>query len=127
MPDRCAFTPCVKISLKCHRIVLGDVPVGPETAMQEMPAVFRVLTIQIGKMIVIEVLCKESITPSSLKLSSVLCGAKCLLLRATSACHQSAQSVIGLFCRDIDNAIHRVSAPYRGSRPADHFNPVNIL
>src|SRR5229473_4062705 len=79
------------------------------------------------EMIVIEVLCKESIIPSSLKLSSVLCGAKCLLLRATSTCHQSAQSVIGLFCHDIDNAIHRVSAPYRGSRPADHFNPVNIL
>src|SRR5260370_1703079 len=97
MPDRCPFTPCVKISLKRHRIVLGDVPVGPETAMQEMPAVFRVLTIQIGKMIVIEEHCKESITPRSLKLSSVLCRAKSFLLRAASTCHQSAHSLIALF------------------------------
>src|SRR5260370_24876164 len=53
--------------------------------------------------------------------------AEFLRLCSSAARHQSAVCVLSLLGDDVDDAIHRIGAPYCSSRPADHFNSFNVL
>src|SRR5258708_5673852 len=92
-----------------------------------MPAVFPVLPAKIGAMIVVLVAREDPILRASSDFPAIPQRAEFLRLRSSAARHQSAVCVLSLLGDDVDDAIHRIGAPYCSSRPADHFNSFNVL
>src|SRR5258708_32708683 len=92
-----------------------------------MPAVFPVLPAKIGVMIVVLVAREDPILRASTDFPAIPQRAELLRLRSSAARHQRAVCVLSLLAADDDDAIHRIRAPYCSSRPADHFNSVNLL
>src|ERR1700676_769652 len=92
-----------------------------------MPAVFSVLPVQIGEMIIVLVARKEAIARASSDFSAVLHRTEILRLRSSAARHQHARGLLGFFGDDVDDPIYRIVAPDRSARSADHFNSFYIL
>src|SRR5260370_7118093 len=92
-----------------------------------MPAVFPVLPAKIGVMIVVLVAREDPILRASSDFPAIPQRAEFLRLRSSAARHQSAVCVLSLLGDDVDDAIHRIGAPYCSSRPAYPFNSFNVL
>src|ERR1700733_6219240 len=95
--------------------------------MQEMPAIIAVLTTQIGKMIVIQVLRKNAVVEFLCRIAAVLNGAK-LLFSVAAACHnETAASSRSLFRDDVYDAVEGIGSPDCPARTADHLDPIDVL
>src|SRR4029077_15078553 len=92
-----------------------------------MPAVITVLAIQIGKMIVIQILCKYAVIEFPTRVAAVSNGSKSLLNVAATRNHQPSVSVRSLFRDDVDDPIPRISSPQCPAWSANHFDPVDVL
>src|SRR5579864_1686449 len=92
-----------------------------------MPAIIGVLPNEVGGMVVVQVLCEDSIAGAFLDFPAVLQRAESLRQRASAADQQAALRVCGLFRDDVDDAVHRVRPPYSSARPTYHFDPLNVL
>src|ERR1700730_9558835 len=92
-----------------------------------MPAVVPVLPVEIGQVIVVEVLCEDSIATIFLDFSAVLHGSESFRLGATTGGYQAALGLCRAFRNNVDHAIHCIGAPHRPARAADHLDLLDVL
>src|ERR1700677_1941440 len=75
---RCSFLPRINVALDGEGVASGKVRVRPETAMNQIHAIVSVLSVQVGEMILIEIVRKEPVCSASLGCTAVLHRAKSL-------------------------------------------------
>src|ERR1700685_2507234 len=95
--------------------------------MQKMPAIVAVLAVEIGEMIVIQVLRKDAVVEFLVRIAAVLSGSK-FLIRVAAACHnESTASTGGLFRDDVDDAVNGVGSPNCSAWTADYLDAIDVL
>src|ERR1700722_12328543 len=92
-----------------------------------MPAIIAVLTIQIGKMIVIQVLRKDAVVDFLSRIITVLSSTKSLFSIAAARNNKTSVSARGAFCDDVNDSVNRISSPDCPARTADYLNAVDVL
>src|ERR1700735_1221919 len=95
--------------------------------MQEMPAVIAVLAVEIGEMIVVQVLCKDAVVEFLFRIAAVLNGSKFLIRIAAARHNESTASSRGLFRDDVDDAVHGVGSPDCPAWTADYLDAIDVL
>src|ERR1700676_4147003 len=127
MPEICPFISTVQIPFDGEGVSLRQTSVGPEPGMRQMRAVLAILSGQVGEMIVIEVFREHPVTRIPPDFSAILGSANSQLLGATARYQQATLSVGSSLSDNVDDAVHRVGAPYRCPRTANHFNLLNVF
>src|SRR5258708_36100607 len=121
MHDRRPFIARENISLQGERVLLGNVVVYAETAMQKVPAVTGVLAGKVGETLVVLIFRKDAVAGTFSEFPAILRCAERVRLGASASHHQDALRVGGLLGNNVDHAIHGVGAPQRSARSANHF------
>src|SRR5580704_15749547 len=107
-----AFLPVINVSLSYQGILRRQSCIRPKTAVQQMPAVVPVLSVEIGQVIVVDVLCENSIAGIFLDFSAVLCGPEPFCPSAATCGDQAALRVRSALCNNVDYAVHCIHTPY---------------
>src|SRR5271168_3946754 len=92
-----------------------------------MPAVASVLAIETGHMILVEILCKNTVVRAFAEPAAVLHRAKSLVEISSAHHHHAPWSLGGLARNDVDHSIHRVGSPNGCARSANHFDAFDVL
>src|SRR5580700_9812476 len=106
-----AFLPVVNVSLSYQGILRRQSCIRPKTTVQQMPAVVPVLSVEIRQVIVVEVLCENSIAAIFLDFSAVLHSPKSSCLGAAACRHKTALCLGSTLRNNADHAVHCVGAP----------------
>src|ERR1700676_4571899 len=99
------FLPLINVSLSYQGILRRKGCIRPKTAVQQMPAVVPVLSVEIGQVIVVEVLCEDAIAAIFLDFSAVLHASESFCLSATPDGYQAALRLCRTFRNNVDHAI----------------------
>src|ERR1700730_11757694 len=117
----------VQVTLDGKVITTRENPICSETAMKNAPVIISFPPQGIREGILMGVLRKNSVIAAITQCTSVTDRADLSLLTAAACGHQAALRVFGLLGDDIDHAVYCIAAPQRGSRPANHFDPLDVF
>ena len=117
----------VKVPLQCEEVASRRVPIQAKTALAHVPVIGRIPAARKGRAVTVKIFAIDSIMKTAAQRAAISNAAEPAQLRAAAARQESALSVLRIFGRDVDHSVDRVGAPQGGTRPADDFNPVDVL
>src|SRR5689334_12287820 len=101
--------------------------VNAEATFSKVPAIVGWPAICLPKIVVQLVAAVNAIIGVFAELAAIASTSHRELHVAAATVNEPPLSISGTLAHDTDHTIHRVGAPYRCARTADHFDPVHIV
>src|SRR5450755_5102955 len=108
MHERRTFATGIEVSLDGARILLRQSCVSAEPSVEKMPAVLAILAARIREVIVVEVLCEDSVSALIAEFRAKTGRARSLILCSSSGGEHTAESIGGFLRDDINHPIHGI-------------------